>query len=255
MLDLAQYHVQMAQDPEEVRQAQRLRYRVFVEEMGGTGPQVDHDTRVESDQFDSFCDHLVLRDTTRAADEQVVGAYRLMTREQAKAAGGFSSAAEYDLSPLLAGNRRVLELGRSCVHPDYRRGPALLMLWQALAAYVDETETEILFGVASFPGTKVEPLAVPLSFLHHHFLAGGDLRPMAIGKAAHPMDLLSPGAVDRKAALVALPPLIKAYLRIGGRVGAGAFIDHAFNTVDVCMVVNMADVPAKDRAFYTRAGK
>lgn len=251
MLDLTQYQVHLAQDPAEVRQAQRLRYRVFVTEMGGTGVQVDHDAALETDRFDSFCDHLILRDVSRAPDDQVVGAYRLMSRVQAKAAGGFSSAAEYDLSPLLGGGRRVLELGRSCVHPDYRRGPALLMLWQALAAHVAKTKTEILFGVASFPGAQTAALAGPLSLLHHDYLAGPELRPTAIGDAAYPMDILPPDAVDRKAVMVALPPLIKAYLRIGGRVGSGAFIDHAFNTVDICMVVDMATVPAKERAFYS----
>ena len=85
--------------------------------------------------------------------------------------GRFYSESEYDLTPLKASGRRLLELGRSCVHPDHRGGTAMFQLWNALADYVLERGIEVLFGVASFHGTDVAALAQPLAWLHHHHLA------------------------------------------------------------------------------------
>lgn len=255
MLDLRQYQVRFAQGEDEVRQAQRLRYEVFVDELGGDGPIVDHAARREIDSFDPYADHLILCDAARAVDDQVVGAYRLMTSQTAVAAGGFSSAAEYDLSPLTQSGQRLLELGRSCIRAEYRRGPALLLMWQALAAHVIDTDIDVLFGVASFHGTDVQSLAQPLSYLHQTYLAPCTSRPVVNPASAQRMDLLPPDQIDRKTALARMPPLIKSYLRLGGRVGQGAYIDRAFNTVDVMMVVEMANVPAKELAFYTKTAR
>ena len=232
--------------------AERLRYEVFVEELGGDGPLVDHSGRFERDRFDDFSDQMVLVDRRRDVDalEHVVGVYRLLPGERAAAAGGFYSAGEYDLSKLVATGRGLLELGRSCVHPDYRDGYALLRLWQGLGRYVVETGAEILFGVASFHGTDVDKLAQPLSHLHHAHLAPEHLRVRAREDAFQSMDLMPAGRVDRVAAMRAVPPLIKSYLKLGGSVGEGAFVDHSFNTTDVCLVIDTAELSERDRARF-----
>jgi putative hemolysin len=172
--------------------------------------------------------------------------------DRADHAGGFYTATEYDLSPLLESGRRLLELGRSCVHRDYRGGPAMFLLWNALAEYVIGNGVEILFGVASFHGTDLDALAQPLSFLHHNHLAPPDLRVRALPGHHTPMDMLAAEAVDRRAALAAIPPLIKGYLRLGGYVGAGAFVDRAFNTTDVCLLMDTARMSARRREGYLR---
>ena len=115
--------VRLAQTPAELEAAQRLRYEVFVEELGGGGSLVDHVRRLEKDRFDPYFDHLVLTDTTR---DRVAGVYRVMRSDQAAAAGGFYSASEYDLTRLLTSGRRILELGRSCLHPAYRGGMGMV---------------------------------------------------------------------------------------------------------------------------------
>ncbi len=217
--DVSRFSVTLADTAEEVRLAQRLRYDVFVAELGGGGSMVDHAARLEKDRFDAFCDHLILRDTTCG---DVVGVYRLMQRDQAARAGRFYSEAEYDLSPLLGSDRRILELGRSCLHPDYRGGTAMFALWSALAEYIAEHRIELLFGVASFHGTDPERLAAPLSLLHHRHLAPADIRVTPRAEAYQTMDLVPEKALDRKAAMVQMPALIKAYLRLGGCVGEGA---------------------------------
>ncbi len=247
------FRLRLAGCESELRAAQRLRYAVFVEELGGDGPLVDHARRLERDRFDPYFDHLLLLDMARAEDDRVVGVYRLLRADQAARAGQFYSEDEYDLAPLRASGRRLLELGRSCVHADYRGGTAMYQLWNGLADYVNRHGIEILFGVASFHGTDIDRLAEPLSFLHHRHLAPPELRVRARPEHFQRMDLLPADAVDRRAALVATPALIKAYLRLGGFVGEGAFVDRAFNTTDVCLVMDTARMNARQKDLYVRS--
>lgn len=148
----AQLLTRIATTDADLRAAERLRYKVFVEELGGDGALIDHENRFERDRFDPFCDHLVLIDTHRDAQtlDHVVGVYRLMSREGAIAAGQFYSEDEYDLSLLKNSGRRLLELGRSCLHPDYRGGLGMQRLWRALAAHVREKRIDVLFRCGEF---------------------------------------------------------------------------------------------------------
>ena len=164
----------------------------------------------------------------------------------------FYSNAEYDLAPLIGSGRRLLELGRSCVHRDYRGGPALMRLWQGLLDYVERHRIEVMFGVASFQGTDTAAIAPALSLLHHRHLAPPDLRIRATGASATAMDLVPEAEIDRTTAMRAVPPLIKAYLRLGGYVGAGAWVDQAFNTIDVGIVVDITRVPDRVRGRYAK---
>ena len=127
----------------------------------------------------------------------------------------------------------------------YRGGAGLLLLWQGLAAYIDRHRVQVLFGVASFRGTDPQALAHPLSLLHHRHRAPDTLRVRA--RQYQPMDLLPPEAVDRRRAALELPALIKSYLRMGGGVGDGAFVDTAFNTTDVCLILDTARLPGSLR--------
>lgn len=248
------YSVRLATSPQDVTAAQRLRYQVFVAELGGDGPLVDHAAGLERDAFDPFFDHLVLVD--RRIDPEtlshVIGAYRVLPCDRREAAGRFYSEGEYDLGPLLASGRRLLELGRSCVHAEHRGGTAMFHLWNGLADYVLNREIEILFGVASFHGTDPDALAEPLSYLHHHHLAPPQMRVRALPPHRQEMDLIPRDRLDRKAAMAATPALIKAYLRLGGFVGDGAWIDHEFNTTDVCLVMDTGQMSARHRDFYVR---
>lgn len=248
------FQVRLAQSDEELAAAQRLRYRVFVEELGGDGPLVDHERRLERDRFDPYFDHLLLLDPQRGhkPEDQVVGVYRMLTGEGAEQAGQFYSESEYDLTTLRQSGRRLLELGRSCVHAEYRGTTAMYHLWTGLADYVLERGIEILFGVASFHGTDVSRLAEPLSYLYRHHLAPPELRVRALEQHYQPMDLLPDGDIGKVSALRATPALIKAYLRLGGFVGDGAFVDHEFNTTDVCLVMDTERMSAQQKHRLTR---
>ncbi|MDF3349506.1 GNAT family N-acetyltransferase [Sulfitobacter sp. KE34] len=241
----ADFQVRLAQTEADVQAAQRLRYDVFVRELGGGGPMVDHAAGLERDRFDPYFDHLLLTDRRSG---KLAGVYRVMRSDMAARAGGFYSAAEYDLAPLVQSGRKLLELGRSCLDPAYRGGTAMHHLWAALAGYVAEYEIEVLFGVASFHGTDTAALAEPLSLLHHRHLAPPELRVRARDYA--PMDLIPEPELDRRKAMLAVPSLIKAYLRLGGTVGEGAYIDRAFNTTDVCLILDTKQMSARQMRFY-----
>ncbi|SDC08670.1 GNAT family N-acetyltransferase [Ruegeria marina] len=244
----ATFTVRIAEDPDEIRAAQALRYDVFVRELGGGGAMVDHALGLEQDRFDPFFDHMIcIHNQTR----QVIGVYRLLRCEQAKVVGQFYSEDEYDLSVLKNSGRRLLELGRSCVHPDYRGGMAMYHLWNGLAQYVAAHEIEVLFGVASFHGTNADAMAEPLSMLYHNHLAPEELRVRAQPAHFVEMNRVPEDRLDRRQAMLEVPALIKAYLRLGGFVGDGAYIDHAFNTTDVCLILDTARMNERQRKIYS----
>ncbi len=245
-IENSQFDVRLARNADEIRAAQRLRYEVFVEEMGAKASAAASELRLERDEFDPYFDHLLLIDN--AANGQIAGVYRLMREDMATAGIGFYGATEYDPSKLAG--RRVLELGRSCVAKAYRGGVGMHLLWEGLGEYVNQHEIEVLFGVASFHGANIAPLAQALSYLHRKYLAPEDLRVRS--RSYVPLNQMDLQEIDAKAALREIPPLIKAYLRLGGFVGDGAFVDHDFNTVDVCLLMDTSRMVQKYRAFYSR---
>ncbi|WP_171125061.1 MULTISPECIES: GNAT family N-acetyltransferase [unclassified Ruegeria] len=244
------FTVKLAETEAELRAAQRLRYDVFVRELGGGGEMVDHEAGLERDRFDPYFDHMLAIDDQTG---ETVGVYRLLPGERAAELGQFYSEDEYDLTVLKDSGRRLLELGRSCLHPNYRGSTAMYHLWNGLARYVSERQIEVLFGVASFHGTDVQALAQPLSMLHHNHLAPPDLRVRAQPDVFQSMNIVDADALDRRAAMVQVPALIKAYLRLGGFVGEGAFIDHTFNTTDVCLILDTARMNERQRRIYSGA--
>lgn len=248
------FQVRLARDERDLLAAQRLRYEVFVEELGGDGALVDHAQRLERDEFDPVFEHLLLIDNRRDAKalDDVVGVYRLLTDEAAARFGRYYSEGEYDLSALRQSGRKLVELGRSCVHADYRGGTAMFHLWNGLADFVLQREIEIMFGVASFHGTDIEALKMPMAYLHHNHLAPEGLRVRVQEGHFQTMDLVPADQLDRRAAMVGTPALIKAYLRLGGFVGEGAFIDWPFNTTDVCLLMDTARMSERHKGFYTR---
>ena len=248
----ANFTTRLAETERDLRAAERLRYSVFVEELGGDGPLVDHEGRFERDRFDPYYQHLILVDDRRDADalDHVVGVYRLLDGAGAEAIGQYYSEDEYDLTKLRQSGRRLLELGRSCLHPEYRGGMAMYHIWNALAGIVEKEEIDILFGVASFHGTDVSAHSAALSLLYHQHLAPEDVRVRAREAEYQSMDLVSVDEIDRNQAMKDIPALIKAYLRLGGVIGDGAFVDRPFNTIDVCLLLDTARMNAKAAARY-----
>lgn len=229
--------VRLAATPADVAAVQALRYRIFYDEMSAVATPQMRAARRDFDGFDVICDHLIVTDYSLDPRGTVVGTYRLLRGAEARRHGRFYTAAEFDIDGMLANTAEVLELGRSCVDHRFRNRPTMQLLWLGLAQYVYHFDIALMFGCASLPGVDPEKLTMQLSYLHHFHLAPPALRPRALEHLYVNMDRLPPDNIDRRAALAALPPLVKGYVRIGAFVGDGAVVDHQFNTTDVCVVV------------------
>jgi putative hemolysin len=229
--------VEWARHGDEVRQAQRLRFDVFARELGARlrTPLPNHDV----DRFDDFCEHLLVR---HAASGEVIGTYRALTPSQARLAGSTYAESEFDLAPLAPLRSRMLELGRSCVHPNHRQGAVVLALWGALAQFMASNDLDTMIGCAS----------VPLA--HGGTLAAGiwnRIRQTHMAPAAWRVTPRRPLPLPRDEELATLdsepPALIRGYLRLGARVlGPPAFDPH-FNSADLPMLVRLDDLPSRYR--------
>ena len=286
-IEVGRYTVRLAETEDEVAAAQALRYQVFVEEMGAKASPEDIALKRERDRYDPFCDHLILVDegepqeTSQEASEEaspdapdqggeaeappqgegpaeIVGVYRLLRSSVARnGAGGapgpgFYTSGEYDLTKIEAHPGETLELGRSCVAAHHRGTAAMQLLWLALSQYIIIHKIDVMFGTASFHGSEIEPLKIPLSFLHHNYLAPEELRPRTVEGHYVNMNLLPEEEAPRVEAMRLMPALMKGYLRLNGFVGDGAYIDHEFNTVDVCLVMDTEKISDRYKKFYER---
>lgn len=236
--------VRLAAGPEEIIAAQRLRHQVFFEEMGAKPSPAARASGLDRDVFDPVCDHLLA-----FAGDEVIGTYRLIRRAAAEQVGGFYSAGEYDLAPLLSHPGEILELGRSCVDARWRNRGALTLLWQGLAAYIAEHRIALLFGCASLPGTDLGVLASHLAYLHHHHLAPEALRASALPERKVELASLDAFSEPRRL-LASLPPLLKGYLRAGAWIGDGAVVDEEFNTTDVLVTLDTSRLDSRYRRSF-----
>jgi putative hemolysin len=241
--------VRLAQTAAEVRQAQKLRYRVFYQEGSAVPNPGRQFARRDVDGYDAICDHLLVLDHAAPDDHRgnrpaVVGTYRLLRQPQAEEHGGFYSASEFDIGGLIARHRNLqfLELGRSCVLAPYRNKRTVELLWHGIWAYVLQNELDVMIGCASLDGTDPRQLAMPLSFLHHYAPAPDAWRARALPARYVEMNRMSKEAIDPKQALRDLPPLIKGYLRLGAYIGDGAVVDHDFGTTDVLIVLPVSAI-------------
>ena len=237
-LSAGSLELRLIQDEDELHAAQHLRYDVFYNERGAEPTNQMRALERDIDQFDNGCDHLIVLDHgDELSGPQIVGTYRLLRRDMAVNLGRFYTQDEFSIRRLLRGGTQVLELGRSCVAPAYRKQMTMNLLWRGVGLYAYTYNVNLMFGCASFHGTDPGAIAAPLSYLRHYHTAPLRLRPKARRNRYVKMDLLPRDSYDPKAARAALPPLIKGYLRMGGMIGDGAVIDHQFNTIDVCVVV------------------
>jgi putative hemolysin len=249
--------VRLAETEHEVEQAQRLRYTVFYEEMSAIPSPRMRELKRDFDKYDEVCDHLLVVDRD-AHDEDgqplVVGTYRLTREKDAAKAGGFYTAGEYDLAPMLKGlaqGTKFLELGRSCVLKSYRARPgSMQLLWKGLMAYVARFDIDLMFGCASLPGIDVAEMALPLSYLHHFHAM-----PEGFSVKAQPglfvdMNMIPKDQIDARDALRTLPPLLKGYVRAGCCIGDGAVIDRQFGTTDVFIYFPLSGLDARYRSRF-----
>ena len=243
--------VRLATTPADIDAAQALRYRVFYEEMTAKPTAEMAARKRDFDSFDPYCDHLIVIDHKRGpGPKSVVATYRLLRRAAAAKHGGFYTASEFDIAPLLRYPGEILELGRSCVLKSHRTKPVLELLWQGIWDFVRALGIDVMFGCASLEGAEGGRHAETLGLL-----AGLRETPAEWRAAALPgerrIEMSASAGLDRRRALHALPPLIKGYLRLGCYIGDGAVIDRQFDTVDVLIILPVAAI---DRKYFGRFG-
>jgi putative hemolysin len=251
--------VRLAETEGEVEAAQRLRYRVFYEEMTAIASPAMREQQRDFDQFDDFCDHMLVVDRERHEEDgqpAVVGTYRLMRDADAARAGGFYTSGEYDIGPMLAEHRssNLVELGRSCILREYRsKASTMQLLWRGVMVYNLRFSVDLMFGCASLAGTDPDALALPLSYLHHYHRMPEGMRVRARPELYVEMNRMPKDAIEPKAALHALPPMIKGYLRAGTFIGDGAVIDRQFGTTDVLIYFPLTKMDARYRSRFLRS--
>ncbi len=243
--DARRFQVTWAADEADLRLAQRLRYKVFAEEFGARlvappGTPSQHD----ADLFDPYCDHLLVQEVLDdGAPGDVIGTYRVLTPAQSRRIGGLYTDTEFDLTRLRPLRPRMVELGRSCVHPAWRQGGVIMALWAALGEFMARHDLDTMVGCASVGmrdgGHTAASLWRRLSQTH---LAPIELQ--VTPRLALPVDDL-----DRSLDVMT-PPLIKGYLRCGAKVLGPPAWDPDFNSADLPLLLRLCDLPTRHRRHF-----
>ena len=250
--NLGKLSVRLANSDMEIRKLQALRYDVFYDEMSAVPSLAQRFTKLDQDEFDEICDHLLVLEDK----QDIAGTYRLLRQEIAEQNKGFYTAQEFDIAPLLERHKskKFLELGRSCVRTEFRTKRTIELLWHGTWSYFLQHNCDVMFGCASFSGTDPDAIAQGLSYLHHNFRANDEWQIGAYpGLAADKvieMDRVPADQLDTRAALRTLPPLIKGYLRVGAMVGSQAVLDEHFGTIDVLIILPVENIAPRYLNYY-----
>ena len=252
-IEVDNFLIKIAEKKSELKNAQALRYSVFYKEKKAIPTILKKILRLDYDIVDNFADHLIVIDkNSKGIKNKIVGTYRLIRGDVAAHSGGFYTSSEFDLSKILNyyENNKILELGRSCVHQDYRNGTIMNLLWKAIAEYVKLHDIKILLGCASFHGTDIMKYTNELSYLRNNFSLPDELLVKSLDTKIYPAYTEINSKINDLRTFVKLPPLIKGYLRLGGRVSHDCFIDYKFNTIDLCVIVKTDNIDEKYKKKY-----
>ncbi len=238
----ASLRARIACTEQDLQAAFDLRRAVFAGELGALA---------DTDRCDAHACHLIVEDLSQPAGHRVVGTTRVMGRTEAAAAGGFYTGQEFDIAPLLTGGHILIEVGRTCLRREYRGGAAMVVLWRALAAAAAARGAQLLFGTASFPGSDSAVHRAALDVLHDRYPAPQPIRVRSHQGGWTPC--ASAGSIDMLAAMRATPAVLKSYLRLGGVIGDGVFVDRDFNTTDVCLMLDVRQLNRQVARLYGAA--
>jgi putative hemolysin len=226
-VEQARYVVSVASTAAEVEEAQRLRWQVFVDEQGATPDPGAHG--VEADRYDPYCQHLIVRDMENGV---AVGTYRVLTARQARRLGGFYTEQEFDLGGLSGERDRIVEIGRSCVHPEYRSGVVIALLWAGLAGLIVGTQARFVIGCASI---SMSDGGREAASIYRRLV---DDRTTVAAYQMMPRNPLDLERLDLDLS-VKPPPLIKGYLRAGAELAGPPAVDEDFGTADLPIILTL----------------
>ena len=252
-IEFGDFIIKLADTKLELKKVQALRYSVFFKEKKAKPTFPKKMMRLDYDKIDKFADHLIVIDKKRQSiKNKIVGTYRLIRGDIASCFGGFYTSSEFDLTNILNSykHEQILELGRSCVHKDYRNGTTMNLLWKAIAEYIKLYDINVLFGCASFPGTDVQKFSKQLSYLRSNFSLPDKLSVQSLVNNNYTVNDKNDFNESDLRTFAKLPPLIKGYLRVGGRISDSFFVDYDFNTIDLCVVVKTENIDEKYKNKY-----
>ena len=230
----------LAKTQNELEEAQRIRFRVFGEEMGAKLPSAA--TGLDIDRFDMFCDHLLVRDQV---NNKVVGTYRILSPEQAKMSGGYYSETEFDMTRLQHLRARMAEVGRSCIDANYRDGATITQLWAGLADYIMKNGHEYLIGCASVNMTDGGHYAASV------FNKVFKLHAAPEEYRVTPHRRLPVESLNQELDVI-IPPLIKGYLRMGAYIAGEPAWDPEFNCADLFILLPVSRINARYAKHFLR---
>jgi len=232
--------VRLAENQDEVLAAQKLRWRVFADEMGANLPS--RTPGVDQDIYDPYCEHLIVREEN---SDRVVGTYRILSPEGARRVGGYYSQSEFDLTRLGHLLPRAVEIGRSCIDADFRTGAVIALLWGGLARYMQQNGHEYLMGCASIGMKDGGHNAVGIYNALAEHMAPLEYR--VFPRCPLPLDRIEPAATPE------VPPLLKGYMRAGAWICGEPAWDPDFNTADLLLLMPMSRVDSRySRHFVER---
>ena len=247
--------VKLVEKKSELKKAQSLRYSVFYKEKKALPSLAKKILCLDYDRIDKFADHLIVIDKTQKDfKNKIIGTYRLTRGDVGISFGGLYTSAEFNLSNILNSynHSQILELGRSCVHKDYRNGFIMNLLWKAIAEYIKLYDIKILLGCASFPGTDINKFSNELSYLRENFSLPDDLSVVSLDENIFHTHSTDNTNLNKLRTFAKLPPLIKGYLRVGGKVSSSYYIDYNFNTIDLCVVVKTSSINKKYKKKFLK---
>ena len=240
--------IKLVENKSELKKAQALRYSVFYKEKKAKPSISKKILALDYDKVDKFADHLIVIDKgSTAPKNKIVGTYRLIRGNVSNNFGGFYTSSEFNLSNILNAykNSQILELGRSCVHKDYRNGTVINLLWKAIAEYVKLYDIKIILGCVSFSGIDIMKFSNELLYLRDNFSLPDDLSVESLDGNVYPFYKKTITNINDLKTFAQLPPLIKGYLRVGGKVSDSFYVDYNFNTIDLCVVVKTDNIDKK----------
>jgi L-ornithine Nalpha-acyltransferase len=239
--------VRIAENQFEIEQTLALRYNIFNLEMGEGLPE-SRSTSKDRDEYDYFCDHLIVMDKT---NNQIAGTYRILRREIAKKNIGFYSETEFNLEPIYNLKEEVAEVGRSCVHEDYRDGSVISLLWAGLGEYMHQYNLRYLMGCGSIHSTDANSASEVYAYLRSKNSIASeelDVKPLE----SHKLEGFNPNLEvgDISSILKKIPPIIKGYVRIGATLSSAPALDRVFNTTDVFVLFDRKEVDTRYGKHY-----
>jgi L-ornithine Nalpha-acyltransferase len=240
--------IKLVEKKSELKNAQALRYSVFYKENKAKPSISKKMLGLDYDKIDKYADHLIVIDKgSKAPKNKIIGTYRLFRGDMSADFGGFYTSSEFNLTNILNSYKQsqILELGRSCVHKDYRNGTAMNLLWKAIAEYVKIYDIKILLGCASFSGTDVMKFSNELTYLRENFSLPDDLSVESLDNNIYPVYKKTDTNIKNLRVFANLPPLIKGYLRVGAKVSNSFYVDYKFNTIDLCVIIKTQNIDKK----------